>query len=289
MFKKEKEKKDEKEETAETAMTKVEEQPQQMSKFGNVFEGYSPEEMAELSGTTGAEDLPPEERRHSLYSWNLKIMTEEGKVTREDMFYDGLTGEQFDHVHCAFIGFKRTNMKVFRNKETGQKQILCCSSDRIEGFDPETGVVRKCEKCPDKASKQGHKRGCTSILRFMAWDLEHNKPFIVNFKSSSYVPASNYLEKNFLGQIKKGNKRYDIPLYLMGTHITLQPEQGDESVYYVPKFECTGPLPKATVLDLLPSAQAFRQMNMKELTVDEQRAKPQDKVVNEAGTDDVPF
>ena len=285
MFKEKKEKKEE------TAMAKVEEKPQELSKFGNLYEGYTPEEMAELGGTTGAEDLPPEERRHSLYSWNLKIMTEDGKVTREDQFYDGLTGEQFESVHCAFIGFKRTNMKVFRNKETGQKQILCQSNDRIEGFDPETGVVRSCEKCPDKASKQGQKRNCTSILRFMAWDLEHRKPFIVNFKSSSYVPASNYLDKNFLGQLKTPDgKRRDIPLYMMGTKITLTPEQGDESVYYVPKFECTGPLPKATVLDLLPSAQAFKQMNLRELAVDEQKAKPQDKVVGEAGGDqDIPF
>lgn len=281
-------KKEKQEEVVETAIEKAE--PAQMSKFGDVYSGYSTEEMAELSGTTGTEDLPPEQRRHSLYSWNLKIMTEDGKVTKEDLFYDGLTGEQFDHIHCAFIGFKRTNMKIYRDKETGQKTILCQSNDRIEGINPETGEVRKCERCIDKNTKPGQKRNCTSIMRFMAWDLERQKPFLVNFKSTSYVPASNYLEKNFLGQLKmKNGKRADIPVYMMGTHITLVPEQGEQSVYYVPKFECTGPLDKAIVMDLLPAAQAFKQMNMKELVVDQQTAKASDKIVGEAADPDVPF
>jgi len=259
------------------------------TKHGNVFDGYSEEEFEQLIGTTGTEDKPESERRPPLYSFNLDMIDEAGNKVSRDVFYNNQTGEQFPEINCALIIMKETFINEERNKLTGEKTILCQSYDRRTGMTNE-GDLADCLRCQSRKLKKGErKKECTPVMRFLCFDTDRKEIFVINFKRTSYIPSSNYLQRNFFGQYRnpKTGKRGDIPLYLLGTNITLKPETSTVGMtYYVPVFKCTGPLGKDLVMDLNIFCD-----NAKKMTADQivQEAKGGADQAPAAGDDDIPF
>jgi len=242
----------------------------EMTKHGNIFEGYSDEEIEAMGGTTGTEDVPDEDRRPPLYVTNLETIDESGNRVVKNLFYDAQSGEQFDTINCSLLGFKKTRKKQIRDEATGEITVLCQSYDRKVGQLP-NGDYKNCDKCQDKFSVKGKRKACSQIMRFVGWDFDREQFFVLNAKGSSFVPMSNFLEKNFLNQIKLPGtkKKGDIPLYMMNIQIMLKEEPADQGgFYYILQPKLIGTNPKETVMDLLPMAESIKSMTQQDVVQD---------------------
>lgn len=265
-------------------MVKKDETETSVTKHGDIFNEYSPEELAKLYGTTGTEDIPEEDRRPPLYIWNIDSIDESGQKIEKNLFYNTQSGEQFESITCSLLGMKKTRESSHRDEATGEKTVDCRSFDRRVGIDV-NGDYRDCENCQDRFSKQGKRKKCTFVMRFVAWDFERDQMFVINVKRSSYVPMNSFMEKNFLNQvpIQGSKKKGDVPFYMLQIKITLKPEMGkDRSLYYVIQPEIVGINKKETVMDLMPMAESVKKMTQKELMQDE----PSGESVED---EDVPF
>jgi len=253
------------------------------TKYGDLFEDFSEEEVADLEKTTGAEDKPESDRRPPLYVYNIDTIDETGQEIDPGRFYCAQSGEQFDEVNCALIGFREIRQHDSRD-EQGKQMIHCRSFDRKIGINQESGESVRCEECPHYFGKRGQRKDCTFHMRFLAWDFDRQQFFSFSAKRTGYVPTNSYLERTFFGQWKKEGKRRDIPLYMLGTKITLKTEIGHGSKYYIPVYECTGPNPKEIVMDLIGTAESFKKMTVQQFTeLDKEEPKGQET------DDDVPF
>ncbi len=246
----------------ETAVAKMEEEEVSATRFGDIFDGYSEEDLADLENTTGTEDAPPEERRPPLYAWNLDMTDDFGNSVHKNVFYNCQNGEMYDEVECALLGFKKTRERSSVDESSGEKTVHCRSLDRNTGMDAVTGNLIECNSCRHIHGEKGRRKDCVFVLRFVAWDLRKNEFFVINIKRSSYVPMNRYLERNFFGQYKnkKTGKRGDLPLFMLKTLLRLKEETGSGNRYYVIDPKAVEPLPKETVLDLLPQAEAVKKM-----------------------------
>jgi hypothetical protein len=281
---------------------------------------YSPEEMSELQGTTGLEDIPESERRPPLVSWNLNMKDEHGKSILPHLFYNGQTGDQFEVLNCALVFTKKTYEFSHYDKTTKKKTTYCRSWDRQTGTFMEDvptdkpdiankggkiNDIRRCENCPYRQGKKGERKSCTIVYRNLAWDLDRQIFFIFNAQRSSFVPFNRHLEANFFGQWKMDNgKRRDIPLFLLHSRFTLVQEEN----YFVIKPEIAtdvypkGILPKVLVKDLAVTSSESAKIRRQDLEVDDKNAQYQSsdasepikgELLNEDGTpsndDDTPF
>jgi len=277
---------------------------------------YSPEEMTELQGATGLDDVPESERRPALYSWNLSMQDEHGNPVMPNMFYNGQTGEQFPVVNCALIVLKKTHEFAAYDEQTREKTVYCRSWDRqtgtflekvptdnpkIKNFGGDIGEIRRCDDCKYRQGKRGEKKNCTIVYRLIAWDLDRQNYFIFNVQRSSFVPFNRFLESNFFGQWKSQNgKRRDVPLYLLATRMTLVQEER----YFILHPEIAtdvypkGVLPKNLVMDLAVTAREANKIRRQDLETDVKNAKYQQpdsiepverEIVDDGDVDGAPF
>jgi len=263
---------------------------------------YSVDEMAEIFGNTGLDDIPPEKRRMPLIAWNLDFRDDMGNDVRPDKFYNCQTGDMTDEMEVALIFIKQTLARVYRDKESGTKTLLCASFDCKHGEPTPTEQYPNpapvdCEGCIHRKSKKGTAKACTIIDRVVVFDLKKNEFVLMNIARTSFVPFNNYLERNFFGKIKdpRTGKRSDLPIYMMRTKITLKEEEGNIGRYYVLQLENLGVLPKTIVMDLLPMVQSTKNLRRQEIMVETTDNKPKEgakqEVINGEVVDDsdVPF
>jgi hypothetical protein len=116
-----------------------------------------------------------------------------------------------------------------------------------------------------------------------------------------------HLEGNFFGQIKRGNKRFDIPLYMLHTRLKLSEEMGRGNRYYTLAPEVAtdthdnGVLPKDWVMGFKNNAEQAKKMQLKDMDdMDPEEPKPMNQPDGgegqggengppPVGKDDVPF
>lgn len=279
-----------------------------VAKYEGMFEGYSEEEIAELMDTPGTDEIPPEERRPPLIAWNLDMRDDQGNDVKPNMFYNCQSGDQVESMTIALLSIKRGREYSYFDEAQRKKILVCRSFDMNTGqrFDDhsdedgewKSGDLFNCETCRYKMGKQGERKKCTITMRFPSYDLERNELIVFNVMRSSFIPMSRYLERNFFGQIKIGNTRKDIPLYMLATRLALREDQGRGKRYYVLDPVCDGPIAsKETVLALKKMAEQIRKMKS-DAFADE---PPQDaQYVNQSadydgeepppvGDDDIPF
>ena len=208
----------------------------------DIFEGFSDEEIADLQETTGLEETE-RNRRPPYYVFNQDMVDDQGNDVKPDNFYNCQTGEQKTSIRCALLGLKETRDFSYYNKDTGMKIRVCRSFDMQIGqwTQKEEIELRECAKCPHRLAKPGVKKACTIVRKIAAYDLDEDEVFVFDSKRSSFVPMGNYFERNFFGKIKRGSKRFDIPLYMMETTLTLKSEMGKlNKRYYVLDPKITG-------------------------------------------------
>lgn len=270
------------------------------------LENYSDAEIAELTKTTGLEDLPMERRRMPLIAWNLDFRDEMGNDVRPDMFYNCQSGNIQQKVNCALVYIKETFARVHRDKETHTKTLMCRSFDCVWGepvpsdTNPNPPKI-ECAKCGYRRAAKGKRKPCSTVQRVIAWNLDEQEPFVFNVASTSFIPFQTYLERNFFNKIKRGNKRFDIPLYMLRTVLDLKEETAAEgSRYWILNPICEGPLPKNIVIDLIEVAKAAQNIVRKEIEIEtpdtrgveqpqtEASAEANENVSN-VSDDDVPF
>ena len=207
----------------------------------DIFDGYTQEEIEELQGTTGLEETE-EDRRPPYYVFNQDMVDDQGNDISPNNFYNCQTGEQKETIRCALLGVKETRDYSYYDEATSAKIKVCRSFDMQVGqwMKGEEVELRECAKCPYRLGKPGTKKACTIVRKFASYDLDSNEVFIFDAKRSSFVPMSNFLERNFYGKIKKGSKRLDIPLYMLETTLALKSEPGKGKRYYVLNPKITG-------------------------------------------------
>jgi hypothetical protein len=280
-----------------------------VAKYEGMFDGYSEEEIAELMDSPGTEEIPPDERRPPLIAWNLDMTDDQGNDVKPNMFYNCQSGDQVAKMTIALLSIKRSRENSYFDEQQRRKIIVCRSFDmstgqRYDDFkDDETGEEWKagdlfnCENCRFKQAKQGERKPCTIVMRFPAYDLEKNEVFVFNAARTSFIPMSRYLERNFFGQIKVGNTRKDIPLYMLATQLNLKEDQGKGKRFNVIDPECIGPIEsKDTVLALKKMSEQIKKMKAQTFA-DEPPADAQyinqpvegDDEPPPIGDDDVPF
>lgn len=273
----------------ETAMTKPE---HANNSLVNLTDNFTEEELMNLQEATGLEDIPEEKRRLPLVVWNLDMTDESGQSVTKDKFYNMRTSEIFDEINCALVGIKQTRLFEERNKETGIKTRRCSSFDMITGdFQTDKGIVtRRCDKCEYRFAKQGQRKPCTIVQRLVSYDLDRGELFNFNAQRSSFVPISNYIEKNFFKKLTIGNKKMDIPLYMIKTNITLKEEQG-VTRYYVLNPKNIGIMSdKGLILSLKDVAKKIKDMSQSEFEDETKQEKPnQENDTEENDSEDVPF
>lgn len=255
----------------------------------NIFEGFSEEEIADLQETTGLEETEGD-RRPPYYVFNQDMVDDQGNDVKPDNFYNCQTGEQKTSIRCALLGLKKTRDFSYYDKETGMKIRVCRSFDMQVGqwMKDKEVELRECAKCPHRLSKPGVKKACTIVMKIAAYDLDENEVFVFDAKRSSFVPMSNYFERNFFGKIKIRNKRLDIPLFMKETTLTLKSEQGKQNKrYYLLDPKMTGKIEqKEMVLHLKSLATQVKRYGKDEY--DDIQSKPKNKPDDEPDDDYVP-
>lgn len=305
MFKKEKKNEQQKEGQEQTTMTQKEQtaitQADKIKretniiagKYDNILDGYTPEEISQITGTTGTENMQSS-RRIPMITWNLDMRDEDGNDIRPDMFYNCMTGETCKKLSIALLmADGRFREKAMYDEYTRQKTVYCKTTDGEIGIEQSTGNLRDCETCPDKKSKKGERKACTPVINIIAYDLERNQPVVIRAMRSSYVPFSNYLEKHHFKQLLVNGKRIDLPLYMLWMELTLKEESGHGKRYYVANPKCMGPIAeKQTVLALREMSEKLKNLNIVEAD-DNPNLKygQREETKNETNTDgdDIPF
>lgn len=260
--------------------------------FEDLFDGFDESEIAELQEQTGLEETE-EGRRPPYIGWNMEITTDDGEEINKKDFYNFQTSAVKDEVNCALLYVKKTRDYSYWDNDKDEKVVVCRSYDMENGqwMGGEDVVARKCETCPHRFSKQGEKKDCTTVMKIAAWDLEDEELFIFAAKRSSFVPMMNFLERKFFKQIKKGSKRYDIPLYMMHVKLKLKAEEGGGVRYYVLNPELVGRLQdKEQIMFFKSLAQEvadFRKENYE--AGEKQQDEFQSNAAAPEGDDDVPF
>ena len=259
----------------ETEIATVE--PTGMSPYETALAEYSPEEMAEIQGATGLDDIPEEDRRPPLYAYNLDMTDEAGRDVRPNFFYNCQSGDMAEKINCALVYLKKTREYSEYNEEERTKKVYCRSWDMQMGswMDSDEVEFRRCDECPHKEGKRGERKKCTIVMRFLAMDLDSQNMFIFFAQRTSFIPMMRHLEGNFFGQIKRGTKRFDIPLYMLHTQLSLKEEQGRGKRYYrlSPRISTetydNGILPKEWVLGLKGAAELAKKTRLKEMQSEE--------------------
>jgi hypothetical protein len=288
-----------------TEIAKKEVTETEKSETINDFSDFSIDELENLQEATGLEEIPEEKRRLPLIIWNQDRTTETGLDLTKDLFYNMRSEEVYDEINCALVSIKPTRLYEKRNAEDGGKTKfrVCSSFDmKVGNFVTPKGIIlRRCDKCEYKfSSGQNKRKPCTIVQRFVAYDLDRNELFTFNAQRSSFVPLSNYIEKNFFGKLKIGDKRVDIPLYMINTKLTLKEEMG-VTRYYVLKPESNGIIKnKILILNLKDIAKRIKDMSQQEFeeetkndyaVIDDDTGDyiNKDNNENDDDNDDVPF
>jgi hypothetical protein len=208
---------------------------------------------------TGIENMGSS-RKIPLITWNLDMRDEEGRDIHRDMFYNCMTGETCKELNLALLmADGRCREKSVYDESTRQKIVYCKTTDGQVGVEQETGNLRDCDTCPDRQAKKGSRRPCTPVINIIAYDLDRNHPIVIRAMRSSYVPFSNYIERNHFKQLSINGKRVDLPLYMLWMNLTLREESDHGSRYYVANPKCMGPIAeKRTVLALRDMAEKLK-------------------------------
>jgi len=208
--------------------------------FDDLFDGFSEEEIDELQDQTGLEETE-DNRRPPYIGWNQEMTEEDGTEIEKKQFYNFQTGATSEEIKCALLYVKKIRDYSYWDKNKMETVRVCRSFDMVTGqwMEGEEVVKRSCENCPHKFSKSGEKKDCTTVMKFAAWDLTDEELFIFDAKRTSFIPMGNFLERNFYKKIKRGNKRYDVPLYMLKTILKLKSEMSGSNRYYTlsPKVE----------------------------------------------------
>lgn len=263
------------------------------SKHEHLMDGYTEEEIKQLTGTTGTENMQAS-RRLPMITWNLDMRDEEGRDIRPDMFYNCMNGEVCKSLSLALLmADGRCREKAVYDEQTHQKTVMCKTTDGQVGIEQSTGNMKDCEICPDKTAKKGSRRPCTPVINMIAYDLERNQPVVLRAMRSNYVPFANYIERYHFKQLLINGNRVDLPLYMLWMELTLKEESGHGKRYYVACPKCMGPIAdKQTVMALMNMADRLK--NMKNLETEEpENAKYSQQDVGskkvEEENDDIPY
>ena len=148
----------------------------------NLYPGMSDEEIDQLQGVTGLEEMPAEDRRIPLIVWNLEKDNNTGEILQKSKFYSIRTSTQFDQIVCSLLGFLRIRDYTIKEDGTGVKTTICRSTDLIFGVrmsGDDIGRKFPCEGCQFRKSEHiGEKKRCVEIFTVAAFNLGLKEIFV---------------------------------------------------------------------------------------------------------------
>lgn len=209
----------------------------EMTEFGA---GLSEDEMDALAEATGTEEIPEDQKRVPLLVWNIEDRLEDGVKVEKSKFFNCQTFEQCDEIVCALIYMKRTRERAKFDNTTKRNVVYCRSYDMETGEDLETGEIRRCAVCEHRLAKRGERKPCTEVRKIFAFDAKEKELFLFNVQRSSYIAFDRYIQRHFIRKWKRGNKRYDLPLYAKITRLKLEERDDSANLYYSLSPTCDG-------------------------------------------------
>ena len=245
----------------------------------DMLAGYSEEEIAELAGSTGLDEIPPERRRHPLIVWNIDARDEDGTRIVPNLFFDCRSKQQMEEIDCALIFIREDFEYKIYDSKTGENELICRSHDKITGIRySEDEKQYKCMNCPYRRAKKGEKRPCSTVARVAAMNLETNEPFVLFVKSTSYIPLLDYVERTFFGKLTVGKRKMDLPLYMVKTKLTLAEQTHGAKISYRLEPSADGFITdKSLVMAMKEVSESFKQMGAQEMMeVDEEPEQQQE-------------